>query len=62
MRKLSIPTLLVVSPGDMQGAVEKQVREVYVASVGRKKQLVIDKSGFHGTDMIKRAGVSGAAL
>lgn len=62
VRKLSVPTLLVVSPGDMEGAVEKQVREVYAASVARKKELVIDKSGFHGTDMIGRAGASGAAL
>ncbi|MFD7920971.1 alpha/beta hydrolase [Streptomyces sp. NPDC059740] len=62
VRKLEVPTLLVVSPGDMQGAVEKQVREVYAASAARKKQLVIDRSGRHGTDMIKRAGASGAAL
>ncbi|MFJ1647825.1 alpha/beta hydrolase family protein [Streptomyces sp. NPDC088258] len=62
VRKLSVPTLLVVSPGDMEGAVEEQVREVYAASAAGKKELVIDKSGFHGTDMIKRAGASGAAL
>ncbi|MGY1433569.1 hypothetical protein [Streptomyces reniochalinae] len=30
-------TLLVVSPGGVQGAVEKQVREVHAASVARKK-------------------------
>ncbi|MFJ7996861.1 alpha/beta hydrolase [Streptomyces sp. NPDC096310] len=62
VRKLRVPTLLVVSPGDMLGAVEKQVREVHAASVAREKELVIDKSGFHGTDMIRRAGASGAAL
>ncbi|MFJ8827121.1 alpha/beta hydrolase [Streptomyces sp. NPDC102467] len=62
VRKLKVPTLLVVSPGDMEGAVEKQVREVYAASAAPKKELVIDKSGYHGTDMIKRAGASGAAL
>ncbi|MFG2653483.1 alpha/beta fold hydrolase [Streptomyces sp. NPDC048436] len=62
VRKLRVPTLLVVSPGDMQGAVEKQVREVYAASAARNKELVINKSGFHGTDMIRRAGASGAAL
>ncbi|MEU6992197.1 alpha/beta hydrolase [Streptomyces sp. NPDC046465] len=62
VRKLKVPTLLVVSPGDMEGAVEKQVREVHAASAAHKKDLVIDKSGFHGTDMIRRAGASGAAL
>ncbi|MEV0849651.1 alpha/beta fold hydrolase [Streptomyces sp. NPDC049954] len=61
-QKLSVPTLLVVSPGDMNGAVEEQVREVYAASAAHRKKLVIDKSGFHGTDMIKRAGASGTAL
>ncbi|MFE7753347.1 hypothetical protein [Streptomyces sp. NPDC057428] len=62
MRKLRVPILLMMSPEDMQGVVEKQVREVHGASTARKKELVIDKSGFHGTDMIKRAGASGAAL
>ena len=62
VRKLHVPTLLVVSPGDMRGAVEKQVREVYAASAARKKELVINKSGFHGTDMIRRTGASGSAL
>ncbi|MFE6886729.1 alpha/beta hydrolase [Streptomyces sp. NPDC057694] len=62
VRKLRVPTFLVVSPGDMEGAVERQVREVYAASAARKKELVIDKSGFHGTDMIRRGGASGAAL
>ncbi|WP_261398804.1 S9 family peptidase [Streptomyces misionensis] len=62
VRRLKVPTLLVVSPGDMDGAVEKQVREVYAASAAPRKELVIDKSGFHGTDMIKKAGASGAAL
>lgn len=60
--KLRVPTMLVVSPGDMEGAVEKQVREVYAASSARNKELVIDKSGFHGTDMIKRTGAAGTAL
>ncbi|MEQ8143990.1 alpha/beta hydrolase [Streptomyces sp. OP7] len=60
--KLRVPTLLVVSPGDMQGAVERQVREVYAASSARSKELVIDRSGFHGTDMIKQTGAAGTAL
>ncbi|MGW6058999.1 alpha/beta hydrolase family protein [Streptomyces sp. NPDC055189] len=62
VKKLSVPTLLVTSPGDMQGNVEKQVREVYAASVARKKDLVIQKGERHGTDMIKREGATGAAL
>ncbi|MGE6738207.1 alpha/beta hydrolase, partial [Streptomyces sp. NPDC059900] len=62
VRKLSVPTLLVVSPGDMQGNAEKQVREVYAASVARKKELVIQKGEWHGTSMIKRAGAAGAEL
>lgn len=62
VRKLSAPTLLVASPGDMQGNVEKQVREVYAASVARKKELVIRKGERHGTDMISREGAAGAAL
>lgn len=62
VRKLKVPTLLVVSPGDMQGAVEKQVREVHAASAAREKELIIDKSGRHGTDMINKEGASGAAL
>ncbi|MFF1695490.1 alpha/beta hydrolase [Streptomyces sp. NPDC058257] len=62
VRKLKVPTLLVVSPADMQGEAEKQAREVYAASAARKKELVINKSGFHGTGMIKRDGAAGAAL
>ncbi|MGW2225050.1 alpha/beta fold hydrolase [Streptomyces formicae] len=62
VKKLNVPTLLVASPGDMQGNVEKQVREVYAASVARKKELLIQKGEWHGTSMIKRAGASRAAL
>ncbi|MEU6341111.1 alpha/beta hydrolase [Streptomyces sp. NPDC046977] len=60
-RKIDAPSLFVVSPGDMLGAVEKQVREVYAASAATQKRLVIDQSGYHGTDMIRR-GPRGAAL
>lgn len=62
VRKSKVPTLSVVSPGDVEGAVEKQVREVHAASAAHRKELVISNSGFHGTDMIKRTGASGAAL
>ncbi|WP_223833117.1 alpha/beta hydrolase [Streptomyces venezuelae] len=62
VKRLDVPTLLVASPGDMQGNVEKQVREVYAASAAREKELVIRKGERHGTDMIKREGASGAAL
>ncbi|MGP3945912.1 alpha/beta hydrolase family protein [Streptomyces sp. 6N106] len=62
VKKLSVPTLLAVSPGDMQGAAEKDAREVYAASVAHKKELAIQKGEWHGTSMIKRAGASGAAL
>ncbi|WP_306337534.1 alpha/beta hydrolase [Streptomyces sp. KL118A] len=62
VQKLSVPTLLVASPGDMQGNVAKEAREVYAASAAREKELVIRKGERHGTDMIKREGASGAAL
>ncbi|MEU2205705.1 alpha/beta fold hydrolase [Streptomyces hygroscopicus] len=61
VRTIDAPSLFVVSPGDMNGAVEKQVRELYAASASKDKKLVIDRSGFHGTDMIRRSP-QGAAL
>ncbi|MFF3565355.1 alpha/beta fold hydrolase [Streptomyces sp. NPDC002574] len=61
VRKIDAPSLFAVSPGDMEGAVEKQVREVYAASAATQKRLIIDQSGYHGTDMIRR-GPRGAAL
>ncbi|MFJ5221022.1 alpha/beta hydrolase [Streptomyces sp. NPDC088354] len=61
VRKIDAPSLFAVSPGDMNGAVEKQVREVYAASAATQKRLVIDRSGYHGTDMIRR-GPRGGAL
>ncbi|MBB6637091.1 alpha/beta hydrolase [Cohnella thailandensis] len=54
VKQISAPSLFVVSPGDMLGAVEKQVRQLYEASGAEQKELVIDESGFHGTDMYKR--------
>ncbi|MEV5146920.1 alpha/beta hydrolase [Streptomyces sp. NPDC052727] len=61
VRTIKAPSLFVVSPDDMNGAVEKQVRELYAASGSKDKKLVIDQSGAHGTDMIRRAP-QGAAL
>ncbi|GAA2873878.1 alpha/beta hydrolase [Streptomyces mexicanus] len=61
VRTIDAPSLFVVSPGDMNGAVEKQVRELYAASGSQDKKLVIDRSGYHGTDMIRRSP-QGAAL
>ncbi|MBD0424710.1 alpha/beta hydrolase [Streptomyces sp. TRM S81-3] len=61
VKTIDAPSLFVVSPGDMNGAVEKQVRELYAASASKDKELVIDPSGFHGTDMIRRSP-QGAAL
>lgn len=51
VRSITVPSLFVVSPGDMNGAVAKQVRVVHRASAAANKELVIDPSGFHGTDM-----------
>ncbi|TVY04626.1 lysophospholipase [Cohnella terricola] len=53
IKELKAPSLFVVSPGDMNGAVEKQVRQLYEASGSDQKELLIDESGFHGTDMYK---------
>lgn len=54
VRKIKAPSLFVVSPGDMLGAVEKQVRQLYEASGADQKELIIDESGYHGTDMYKK--------
>ncbi|QID35387.1 alpha/beta hydrolase [Streptomyces albus] len=62
VRKIKAPTLVVASPGDMNGNIEKDAREVYAASVAKNKKLVIDPSGYHGTDMIRRGGASGVKL
>lgn len=53
VKKINAPSLFVVSPGDMLGAVEKQVRQLYEASGAEHKELIIDESGYHGTDMYK---------
>ncbi|MEU2721749.1 alpha/beta hydrolase family protein [Streptomyces smyrnaeus] len=62
VKKIKAPTLLVASPGDMNGNIEEEARKVYAASAAKDKKLVIDPSGYHGTDMIRRAGASGAKL
>jgi hypothetical protein len=55
IRTIDAPSLFVVSPGDMLGAVEKQVRELYAASGAPNKRLLIDDSGYHGTDMLRQS-------
>jgi predicted alpha/beta-hydrolase family hydrolase len=61
VRTITAPSLFIVSPGDMNGAVEEQVRELYAASGALDKKLVIDDSGYHGTDMFRESD-HGAAL
>ncbi|AIY19606.2 alpha/beta hydrolase [Pimelobacter simplex] len=61
VKRITAPSLFVVSPGDMDGAVEEQVRVVHKASAAADKELVIDPSGFHGTDMLGAPG-TGPAL
>jgi len=53
--KIAAPSLFIVSPGDMLGAVEEQVRKLYAASGSPAKELVIDDSGYHGTDMFRES-------
>jgi pimeloyl-ACP methyl ester carboxylesterase len=53
VRRITAPSIFVVSPGDMNGAVEEQVRELYAASGASDKDLVIDPSGYHGTDLLR---------
>ena len=55
IRTIAAPSLFVVSPGDMLGAVEKQVRELYAASGAPNKRLIIDASGYHGTDLLRQS-------
>lgn len=62
VKRIKTPTLLVASPGDMNGALVTDARKVYAASAAKDKKLVIDPSGYHGTDMIRRGGASGAKL
>lgn len=54
VKEIKAPSLFVASPGDMLGEIEEQVRQLYEASEADQKELIIDESGFHGTDMYKR--------
>ncbi|MFC8360737.1 alpha/beta hydrolase [Streptomyces griseorubiginosus] len=54
VRKITAPSLFIVGSGDMNGAVEKQVRTLYNNSGAKEKNLVIDDDGYHGTDMLRR--------
>ena len=53
--KITASSLFIVAPGDMLGAVEEQVRELYAASGSPSKKLAIDDSGYHGTDMFRES-------
>jgi len=61
VKKIKAPSRFVFSPGDYGGAIEKHVRQLYEASGATDKELIIDKSGYHGTDMYHKAK-EGAAL
>jgi dienelactone hydrolase len=52
---VTVPTLMIVSPGDMEGAVEREVRTLFAASGAANKELLIDDSGYHGTDLFREA-------
>ncbi|MFF6995865.1 alpha/beta hydrolase [Streptomyces sp. NPDC008313] len=54
VRRITAPSLFVVGSGDMEGAVEREVRTLYENSGARDKRLVVDDDGFHGTDMLRR--------
>lgn len=51
VKNISAPSLFVFSPGDYGGSIEKHVRQLYQASGATDKELVVDESGYHGTDM-----------
>lgn len=53
VRHIDGPSLFVVSPGDMNGAVEAEVRELYQASTSPEKQLEIVEGGGHGTQLFR---------
>lgn len=61
IQSVTAPTLMIVSPGDMNGAVEAEVRKLYAASPAKDKNLIEDDSGYHGTDM-SREGHGGMEL
>lgn len=61
VKKITAPSLFVFSPGDYGGSIEKQVRKLYQASGAVEKELIVDESGYHGTDMYHK-GEKGDAL
>ncbi|WP_339325053.1 alpha/beta fold hydrolase [Paenibacillus sp. FSL W8-0194] len=61
VKKLKAPSLFVFSPGDYGGSIEKEVRKLYQASGATDKELIVDPSGYHGTDMFHK-GEQGDAL
>ncbi|GIO69412.1 hypothetical protein J21TS3_42330 [Paenibacillus cookii] len=61
VKKMKAPSLFVFSPGDYGGSIEKEVRKLYQASGATDKELIVDPSGYHGTDMFHR-GEQGDAL
>lgn len=61
VKKIKAPSLFVFSPGDYGGSIEQEVRKLYQASGATDKELIVDESGYHGTDMYHR-GEHGDAL
>ena len=61
VKKIKAPSLFVFSPGDYGGSIEKHVRKLYQASGATDKELIVDESGYHGTDMFHK-GEQGDAL
>ncbi len=54
VEKIKAPSMFVFSPGDYGGSIEKEVRKLYQASGATDKELIVDESGYHGTDMYHR--------
>ncbi|QIQ03166.1 alpha/beta hydrolase family protein [Streptomyces liangshanensis] len=52
VKKIKQPSLFMVAKDDMQGAHEKQLREVYNASPAKKKQFIVVDGEAHGTLML----------
>lgn len=61
VKQIEAPSLFVFSPGDYGGSIEKEVRKLYQESGATDKELIVDESGYHGTDMYRR-GEQGDAL
>lgn len=51
VEKIKAPSMIVFSPGDYGGSIEKEVCKLYQASGATDKELIVDESGYHGTDM-----------